>query len=194
MEINKSRLLFVALLFIAFGALAQTDTSTNAAQEAIKMRNNLDQYLLQNIGDKPNTLKEKYLSAKIDSLQKVTEFQRSQLNQKFRSEPISVANNHKELEVFFESNSFELSNLDQQKILEFIKNNSGTSIQIIASTDAYGEEAYNLSLAIKRGNKVKELLQKNQFNGKIDILATAINPNALGTLAKANRKAKIILQ
>jgi outer membrane protein OmpA-like peptidoglycan-associated protein len=194
MEINKAKLLFVALLFIAYGALAQTDTSTNAAQEAIKMRNNLDQYLLQNIGDKPNTLKEKYLSSKIDSLQKVTEFQRSQLNQKFRSEPISVANNHKELEVFFESNSFELSNLDQQKILEFIKNNSGTSIQIIASTDAYGEEAYNLSLAIKRGNKVKELLQKNQFNGKIDILATAINPNALGTLAKANRKAKIILQ
>ncbi|MCF8253005.1 MAG: OmpA family protein [Bacteroidia bacterium] len=194
MDIRKFKSLFAFLFFVSYCALGQTDTASNAAQEAIKMRNNLDQYLLQNIGDKPNTLKEKFLSAKIDSLLKVTELQQNQLSKKLRSEPSEAAKKGIELELFFESNSFELSNLEEQKISEFIKNNSGTSIQIIASSDAYGEEAYNLSLAIKRGNKVKNILLSNQFNGQVDIMATAIDPNALGSLAKANRKAKIILQ
>jgi hypothetical protein len=66
---NKGFAFFFVFISSAFFATAQSDS---AAKEAIKMRNNIDVYLQENLGNKPITNKEKLMANKIDSLVNLT--------------------------------------------------------------------------------------------------------------------------
>lgn len=74
--------------------------------------------------------------------------------------------------VYFEFNTFSLTDNQVQDALGFIKNNDSTrvnTIQIFGYTDDVGKAAYNFKLSSKRANAIKNKLIDNGIKSKIII-------------------------
>jgi outer membrane protein OmpA-like peptidoglycan-associated protein len=72
--------------------------------------------------------------------------------------------------VYFDTNKFQIDEIQSQEVVNFIKNNDSTrieSIQIFGYTDDLGKEEYNFKLSTSRANTIKETLVANGITTKI---------------------------
>ncbi len=72
--------------------------------------------------------------------------------------------------VYFDTNKFQIDELQSKEVVDFIKSNDSTrieSIQIYGYTDDLGKEEYNFKLSTNRANTVKETLISNGITNKI---------------------------
>lgn len=188
---------YLFLLFCLLGAssFAQSDS---AALEAIKMRNSLDTYLLQNVGNKPNTLKEKWMAAKIDSLTNVTQKLSAQnallqSNSKPVVTPIAKAN-QQVYTLYYRTNSYAISKEGKELLRKILQENPNANFTIKGYSDAYGNPESNLSLSLKRAAHVRAFLQEGNPNIPIEIFAAETSRNAKSKQAKLARKVDIYIQ
>jgi outer membrane protein OmpA-like peptidoglycan-associated protein len=72
--------------------------------------------------------------------------------------------------VYFDTNKFQIDELQSKEVVDFIKNNDSTrieSIQIYGYTDDLGKEEYNFKLSTSRANAIQESLLANGITNKI---------------------------
>jgi len=72
--------------------------------------------------------------------------------------------------VYFDTNKFQIDELQSKEVVDFIKNNDSTrieSIQIYGYTDDLGKEEYNFKLSTSRANAIQETLLANGITNKI---------------------------
>lgn len=72
--------------------------------------------------------------------------------------------------VYFDTNKFQIDELQSKEVVDFIKSNDSTrieSIQIFGYTDDLGKEEYNFKLSTNRANTIKETLIANGITNKI---------------------------
>lgn len=113
----------------------------------------------------------------------------------YRGEPAMVGR------VFFDANQVNIR-FDGYKFLDFLvdylKTNSGKKLYILAHSDSFGNDAYNLDLSRKRAKNTKEYLTKRGV--KIDIVmpegkgeAFPLMPNTTAYGRKMNRRAEFYI-
>lgn len=194
---NKLRtFLFLVIAIYAIDSFAQKDSSSNIANDALEMRNSLDNYLLKNIGNNPLTLKEKYLVRQIDSLKKLSNLQSeiiANLNQGFSMKSNGLDKANKEIvdTLFFEYNSSKLNPIQLSKLKQLVQTIPSKSIQIVGSTDAFGSARFNHLLGMERALFVKKQIENLGYQGQVVVLANAYNVEAKGKLAAKYRMATI---
>ena len=72
--------------------------------------------------------------------------------------------------VYFDTNKFQIDEIQSKEVVDFIKSNDSTrieSIQIFGYTDDLGKEEYNFKLSTNRANTIKETLIANGITNKI---------------------------
>lgn len=192
---NKYLFLFLLLCLLGSSSFAQTDS---VALEAIKMRNSLDDYLLQNVGNKPNTLKEKSMAAKIDSLTNLTQKLAAQNaylqnNSKPAATPIAQSN-QQVYTLYYPTNSSAINKDGKELLRKILQENPNANYTIKGYSDAYGNPESNLSLSLKRAAQVRAFLQASNSNLPVEILAAETKQSAKNAQAKLARKVEIYVQ
>lgn len=192
---NKYLFLFLLICLLGSSSFAQTDS---AALEAIKMRNSLDDYLLQNVGNKPNTLKEKWMASKIDSLTNLTQKLATQNaylqnNSKPAATPIAKSN-QQVYTLYYPTNSFAINKDGKELLRKILQENPNANYTLKGYSDAYGNPESNLSLSLKRAAQVRAFLQEGNSNIPVEILAAETKQSAKNAQAKLARKVEIYVQ
>ncbi len=191
---NKGFAFFFVFISSAFFATAQSDS---AAKEAIKMRNNIDVYLQENLGNKPITNKEKLMANKIDSLVNLTRQLSNQISALEKSPKPTQVNqglSRQTYSVYFSSNSCVISQDGIAMIEKIVNQYPNASFEIKGYADAYGNADYNLNLSMKRASDIRLKLKGLLPNSNIEIVAAEHNKNAINSTAHLFRKVDIIVQ
>jgi outer membrane protein OmpA-like peptidoglycan-associated protein len=114
------------------------------------------------------------------------------------------AQNELKHEIYFETDKHVVPEIEQNRLLKFIKNlDSGEieKISIYGFCDDIGSEAYNLILSQKRANAIKFIFSSNNIDeslisnvdGKGEILLNIINTENANTIRGLNRKVEVVV-
>jgi hypothetical protein len=103
--------------------------------------------------------------------------------------------------VYFDKDSFSLSNITKQKLdslIEKIKENSSINeIAVIGHSDSDASFQYNKDLSLKRARKVKEYLSTKALSNRFHVLSKSeselVNSNKTELEKSKNRRVEIIL-
>ncbi|MGB1308059.1 MAG: OmpA family protein [Oceanihabitans sp.] len=107
-------------------------------------------------------------------------------------------------EVYFETDDYHVLSTEENRLLLFISNLDGVSIDkisIYGFCDDRGSENYNLALSQKRANAIKTVFSNNEMDeslisnvdGKGEILLKIIKENEIDKIRGLNRKVEIIV-
>lgn len=190
---------YVSLLLLMFVFLNLKAQNQQVLDEALKLKNSLDSYMKEQIGNTPLTDKEKWMFNQMDSLRKVN-LQLTQkvkildtLNMKKTILPETTPVHSLTLSIFFESNSAILDNKSKLYLNSIIKSLGAKPITLQAFTDAYGTAEYNKKLADARLKCLISYLEEAGYNGKIHTQDYNYNSNASGQNSSFNRRIDILL-
>lgn len=107
-------------------------------------------------------------------------------------------------EVFFETDVYEVSEAEQERLLQFMSQIETLDIErisIYGFTDDRGSASYNLTLSQNRANSIKTIFSNNEFDesiisnvdGKGKILLRVLNETEVSKIRGLNRKVEIIV-
>lgn len=190
---------YVSLLLLMFVFLNLNAQNQQVLDEALKLKNSLDSYMKEQIGNTPLTDKEKWMFSQMDSLRKAN-FKLIQNMKDFDTVYMKKApksrddNNHSlTLSIFFESNSSLLDNKSKLYLNNLVKSLNNRVLTLQAFTDAYGKASYNKKLAEARLKNLITYLNEIGFEGEIKTQNYIYDSKAMGQNSSFNRRIDILL-
>jgi outer membrane protein OmpA-like peptidoglycan-associated protein len=190
---------YISLLLLLFVFLNLNAQNQQVLDEALKLKNSLDSYMKEQIGNTPLTDKEKWMFSQIDSLRK----QNLKLMQNMKDldtihmkKIVSTKSENVHsltLSIFFESNSAALDNKSKLYLSNIVKSLKSIMITLQAFTDAYGTPDYNSQLADARLKNLIDYLRAEGFNGEIKTMDYTYDSKASGQNSSFNRRIDILL-
>ncbi len=163
--------------------------------EALKLKNSLDAYMKQQVGNTPLTDKEKWMFKQLDSLQKSNaELKVLLKNCGQNNQPVQpiVQQQSMPISIFFTSGSSVLDAKSKIQLELLLKQLNNKDIKIQAFTDAYGTQKYNEKLASARLESISKYLTSLGYTGKIETLAYTFDSQASGQKSSFSRRVDII--
>lgn len=162
--------------------------------EAVKLKNSLDAYMKQQVGNTPLTDKEKWMFQKMDSLQKLNAALQNSLKNCGQT-PQTIGNvttqHSLPFSIFFTFNSSVLDAKSKMQLDLLFKELNNRNIRIQAFTDAYGSQAYNKKLAAARLEVISNYLKALGYTGSIEILPYTFDNSANGQKSSFSRRVDI---
>ena len=186
------KLLLLSILFVWIVEL--NAQNQQVLDEAVKLKNSLDAYMKQQVGNTPLTDKEKWMFQKMDSLQKLNAALQNSLKNcgQTKQEQRSVSTEPTlPFSIFFSSNSKVLDARSKIQIEVLFKQINNRNIRIQAFTDAYGSQAYNEKLAAARLEVICNYLKALGYTGSIEILPYTFDNSANGQKSSFSRRVDI---
>ncbi len=190
---------YVSLLLMMFVFLNLKAQNQQVLDEALKLKNSLDSYMKEQIGNTPLTDKEKWMFNQMDSLRK-TNLKLIQNMKDFDTVYMKKAPKNRDenihsitLSIFFESNSALLDNKSKLYLNNLIKSLNNRVLTLQAFTDAYGKANYNKKLAEARLQSLISYLKEIGFEGEIKTQDYVYDSKAMGQNSSFNRRIDILL-